>query len=51
MQMPIGDQQRARRAAAMDLAGQRVAVNICYEDLFGEVIIEAWKAARRPPSC
>jgi apolipoprotein N-acyltransferase len=49
MQMPIGDQQRgAAVQPPMELAGQRVAVNICYEDLFGEVIIEAWKGAAPP---
>ena len=47
MQMPIGDQQRgAAVQPPMELAGQRVAVNICYEDLFGEVIIDAWKRRR-----
>ena len=50
MQMPIGDQQRgATVQAPMHLAGQRLAVNICYEDLFGEVIIDAWKS-RTPPT-
>ncbi|MEG1834276.1 MAG: apolipoprotein N-acyltransferase [Burkholderiaceae bacterium] len=43
MDIPIGDQQRgAAYQRPMDLAGQRVAVNICYEDLFGEEIIAAW---------
>ena len=42
MQMPIGDQQRGKSAAPIELAGQRIAVNICYEDLFGAEIIEAW---------
>jgi apolipoprotein N-acyltransferase len=32
----------------MHLGGQRVAVNICYEDLFGEVIIDAWKGDVAP---
>jgi apolipoprotein N-acyltransferase len=50
MKMPIGDQQRgAAVQAPMLLAGQRLAVNICYEDLFGEVIIDAWKGGT-PPS-
>jgi apolipoprotein N-acyltransferase len=49
MRMPIGDQQRGDPAQApMELAGQRVAVNICYEDLFGEVIIDAWKGNAPP---
>ena len=43
MQMPIGDQQRGKSAAPIELAGQRIAVNICYEDLFGAEIIDAWR--------
>lgn len=31
----------AARQPVMDIAGQRVAVNICYEDVFGEEIIRA----------
>lgn len=51
MQMPIGDQERGmRRQPPMDLAGQRVAVNICYEDLFGAEIIEAWHDPQRTPT-
>ncbi|HVE89298.1 MAG TPA: apolipoprotein N-acyltransferase [Burkholderiaceae bacterium] len=42
MKMPIGDQQRGASAQPLPLAGQRVAVNICYEDLFGAEIIDAW---------
>jgi apolipoprotein N-acyltransferase len=49
MQMPIGDQQRGDAVQPpMALAGQRIAVNICYEDLFGEVIADAWRAERPP---
>jgi len=49
MQMPIGDQQRgAAVQPPMELAGQRIAVNICYEDLFGAVIIGAWKGSVPP---
>jgi apolipoprotein N-acyltransferase len=51
MQMPIGDQERgAPRQAPMELAGQRVAINICYEDLFGGEIIEAWHDPARAPT-
>jgi len=51
MQMPIGDQQRgAREQRPMDLAGERVAVNICYEDLFGDVIRRAWSDPERAPT-
>ena len=51
MQMPLGDQQRgAPYQGPMDLAGQRVAVNICYEDLFGAEIIRAWDVPERAPT-
>lgn len=51
MQMPIGDQQRgAAIQAPLDLAGQRVAINICYEDLFGHVIRAAWSDPARQPT-
>jgi apolipoprotein N-acyltransferase len=51
MQMPIGDQQRGRAdQQPMELAGQRIAVNICYEDLFGEEIIQAWHAGGAEPT-
>ena len=43
MQMPIGDQQRGKSAAAASsLRASSIAVNICYEDLFGAEIIDAW---------
>ncbi len=51
MAIPIGDQQRgAAYQRPMDLAGQRVAVNICYEDLFGEEIIAAWADPAAAPT-
>ena len=51
MQMPIGDQERGmRRQPPLELAGQRIAVNICYEDLFGAEIIEAWHDPQRTPT-
>jgi apolipoprotein N-acyltransferase len=51
MQMPIGDQQRgAAIQAPLELAGQRVAINICYEDLFGHVIRAAWSDPSRQPT-
>ncbi len=51
MQMPIGDQERgAPYQGPMDLAGQRIAVNICYEDLFGSEIIAAWQVPERAPT-
>jgi len=51
MQMPIGDQERGGAdQVPMDLAGQRIAVNICYEDLFGDVIRRAWHDPQREPT-
>ncbi len=50
MKMPIGDQQRGAIAQPLALAGQRVAVNICYEDLFGEEIIDAWHTSGPAPT-
>jgi apolipoprotein N-acyltransferase len=51
MAMPIGDQERgAPYQGPMDLAGQRIAVNICYEDLFGAEIIAAWQVPDRAPT-
>lgn len=51
MQIPIGDQQRgAEYQGPMELAGQRIAVNICYEDLFGAEIINAWRVPDRAPT-
>jgi apolipoprotein N-acyltransferase len=34
----------------MQLAGQRIAVNICFEDLFGDEIIAAWRDPEREPT-
>jgi apolipoprotein N-acyltransferase len=51
MRIPIGDQQRgAPYQGPMELAGQRIAVNICYEDLFGAEIISAWQVPERAPT-
>ena len=51
MQMPIGDQERgALVQPPFELAGQRIAVNICYEDLFGNVIRAAWNDPSRAPT-
>jgi apolipoprotein N-acyltransferase len=51
MTIPIGDQQRgARHQPPFELAGQRIAVNICYEDLFGAEIIDAWHDPQRAPT-
>jgi len=51
MRIPIGDQHRgADYQAPMQLAGQRIAVNICFEDLFGAEIIRAWQDPARAPT-
>jgi apolipoprotein N-acyltransferase len=51
MTIPIGDQQRgARDQPPFELAGQKIAVNICYEDLFGAEIIDAWRDPQRAPT-
>ena len=51
MQMPIGDQQRGDpHQPPMQLAGQRIAVNICYEDLFGAEIRRAWRDPAQAPT-
>ncbi len=42
LNIPMGDLARGgKRQAPLNVAGQRVAVNICYEDAFGEEIIRA----------
>jgi apolipoprotein N-acyltransferase len=42
LDIPMGDLARGgRQQAPLIVAGQRVAVNICYEDVFGEEIIRA----------
>ena len=42
LDIPMGDLARGgARQAPLDVAGQRVAANICYEDVFGEEIIRA----------
>ncbi|HYR05812.1 MAG TPA: apolipoprotein N-acyltransferase [Gallionella sp.] len=42
LDIPMGDLARGdARQAPLDVAGQRVAVDICYEDVFGEEIIRA----------
>lgn len=42
LQIPMGDLTSGGDAQApLDVAGQKVAVNICYEDVFGEEIIRA----------
>lgn len=46
LQIPMGDQARGGAdQLPLNVAGQKVAVNICYEDAFGEEIIHALPAA------
>lgn len=40
LNIPLSDLARGKHQPPMQLAGQRVAVNICYEDVFGEEIIQ-----------
>ena len=37
--IPMSDQSRGRSATPLAIAGQKLAVNICYEDVFGEELI------------
>ena len=42
LDIPMGDLARGDvRQAPLEVAGQRIAANICYEDVFGEEIIRA----------
>jgi apolipoprotein N-acyltransferase len=41
MNIPLGDFSRGTTVKPMRLGAQQVAINICYEDLFGEEIIRA----------
>jgi apolipoprotein N-acyltransferase len=51
LRIPIGDQERgAALQPPMELAGQRIAVNICFEDLFGGQIIDAWYDPQHAPT-
>jgi apolipoprotein N-acyltransferase len=51
MNIPIGDQRSGPAyQPPMQLAGQRLAVNICFEDLFGEEIIAAWRDPALEPT-
>ncbi len=46
MQIPLGDFARGSAGQpAFEIGGQRIAFNICYEDLFGEEIREALNGA------
>lgn len=49
MQMPLGDFQRgAPTQSPISVRDQRIGVNICFEDLFGEEIIRSLSPNRAP---
>jgi apolipoprotein N-acyltransferase len=51
LHIPIGDQEQGQQfQAPMALAGQRIAVNICFEDLFGGEILDAWHDPKQAPT-
>jgi len=51
MNIPIGDQQHGESyQRPMQLAGQRIALNICFEVLFGNEIISAWRDPALEPT-
>jgi apolipoprotein N-acyltransferase len=51
LHIPIGDQEHGDAfQPPMALAGQQIAVNICFEDLFGGQIIDAWYDPQRQPT-
>lgn len=51
MNIPLGDFSRGGLGqAAWSLAGQRIAPNICYEDLFGEELAVSFGDAERAPT-
>jgi len=51
LHIPIGDQEQGEEfQPPMALAGQRIAVNICFEDLFGAEILDAWHDPAREPT-
>jgi len=51
LHIPIGDQEQGEEfQPPMALAGQRIAVNICFEDLFGAEILDAWHDPQREPT-
>lgn len=51
MQIPLGDFRRgATVQPTLDWAGQRIAPNICYEDLFGEELARGFVDPARAPT-
>lgn len=51
MQIPLGDFTRGRLGqASFEWKGQRIAPNVCYEDLFGEELAERFVDETRAPT-
>lgn len=51
MNIPLGDFDRGALAQVpWSFAGQRIAPNICYEDLFGEELAAGFRQAERAPT-
>jgi apolipoprotein N-acyltransferase len=51
MRIPLGDFARGPRGQQrFAAAGQRIAPNICYEDLFGEELARQWTGSLPPPT-
>ena len=51
MQIPLGDFTRGSvHQPSIDWQGQRLAPNICYEDLFGEELAARFGAGEQPPT-
>ncbi len=51
MQIPLGDFARGSvRQPAIEWQGQRLAPNICYEDLFGEELAARFGVGEQPPT-
>jgi apolipoprotein N-acyltransferase len=47
MEIPLGEFARgAARQPPLEIGGQRIAFNICYEDLFGEELLESLRGDR-----
>jgi apolipoprotein N-acyltransferase len=51
MNIPLGDFARGPLGQSpFAFAGQRIAPNVCYEDLFGEELAVQWRSASPPPT-
>ena len=51
MRIPIGDQEKGERfQPPLALANEQIAVTICFEDLFGGEVLDAWHDPQREPT-